>query len=171
MSMSLRSNQVKEETGRVWSERWAMKPSVGGLVTLKTKSCWGVSSSSASTVAVDSGVRMNWSTSRMSMDMKDAFGGWLGTAPSICTGIHACSDWRRQRTGGMMEVTVAMVSKQPSYPVNAATTQVPQLQLDGHVVSVWRGRVCVLVAQAHYQELITGDLGEPDKLQTLQAVF
>lgn len=105
------------------------------------------------------------------MDMKDAFGGWLGTAPPICTGIHACSDWRRQRTGGMVEVAVPMVPEQPSYPVNTAAAQVPQLQLDGHVVPVWRGRVRVLVAQAHHQELITGDLGEPDQLQTLQAVF
>lgn len=94
MSMSFKSSQVKEETGRVWSERWVMKPWVGGLVMLKTKSCWGVSSSSASTVAVESGVRINWSTSRMNMDMKDGFGGWLGMALTICTGIHTCSDWR-----------------------------------------------------------------------------
>lgn len=70
-----------------------MKPSSGGLVMLKTKSCLGVSSSSASRVAVESGVRMNWSTSRINMDIKDSLGGWLGIAPNIRTGIHACSDY------------------------------------------------------------------------------
>lgn len=92
MSMSLRSSQVKEKTGRVWSDRWVMKPSAGGLVMLKTKSCLRVSSSSASSVAVESGVRMNWSTSRINIDMKDGLGGWLGIAPAIRTGIQACSD-------------------------------------------------------------------------------
>lgn len=93
MSMSLRSSHVKEETGRVWSDRWVMKPSTGGLVMLKTKRCLGVSSSSTSSVAVDSGVRMNWSTSRINMDMNDGLGGWLGIAPTIRTGIQACSDY------------------------------------------------------------------------------
>lgn len=93
MSMSLRSSHVKEEIGRVWSDRWVMKPSTGGLVILKIKSCLGVSSSSASSVAVDSGVRMNWSTSKINMDMNDGFGGWLGIAPSIRIGIQACSDY------------------------------------------------------------------------------
>lgn len=93
MSMSLRSNHVKEVIGRVWSDRWVMNPSAGGLVMLKTRRCLGVSSSSASSVAVDMGVRMNWSTSRMNMDMKDGFGGWLGMAPTIRTGIQACSDY------------------------------------------------------------------------------
>lgn len=91
MSMSLRSSHVKEEMGRVCSERWVMKPSEGAVVMLKTKSCLGVSSSSASRVPVESGVRMNWSTSRMNMDMKDALGGWLGMAPTIRTGIQDCS--------------------------------------------------------------------------------
>ena len=59
-----------------------MKPSIGGLVMLKTKSCFGVSSSSVSSVAVESGVKMNWSTSRINMDMKEGLGGWLGIAPT-----------------------------------------------------------------------------------------
>lgn len=60
-----------------------MKPFIGGLVMLKTKSCLGVSSSSVSSIAVESGVRMNWSTSRINMDIKDGLGGWLGKAPTI----------------------------------------------------------------------------------------
>lgn len=63
---------------------------------LKTRSCLRVSSSSASTVAVESGVRMNWSTSRINMDEKDGFGGWLGNAPAIRTGIQACSDYNKK---------------------------------------------------------------------------
>lgn len=42
---------------------------------LKTSLRLGVSSSSASSVAVESGVRMNWSTSKMNIDMKAGLGG------------------------------------------------------------------------------------------------
>ena len=108
MSMSLRSSHVKEEIGRVWSERWVMKPSAGGLVMLKTKSCLTVSSSSASSVAVESGVRMNWSTSRMNMDMKDGLGSWLGIAPMIRTGIQACSDYAKKTQWPGLEIKVPM---------------------------------------------------------------
>jgi len=59
---------------------------------LNTSLCLGVSSSSASRVAVERGVRMNWSTSKMNMDIKAGLGGWLGIASLMVTGIQACSD-------------------------------------------------------------------------------
>lgn len=59
MSMSLRSFHVKEPTGFVWSDRWVMKPRGGGLVMLNTSRDFGVSLSSASTVVVVMGVKIN----------------------------------------------------------------------------------------------------------------
>lgn len=59
MSMSLRSVQVNDEIGLVWSDKCVMKPSLGGLVILNTSLFLGVSASTASRVAVEIGVRMN----------------------------------------------------------------------------------------------------------------
>lgn len=66
---------------------------------MKTSFSCGVSWSLASSVAVVSGVRMNWSTSRMKEAMKVACGGWFCMAPWIKTGSHTACDCGRRRTG------------------------------------------------------------------------
>lgn len=58
---------------------------------LKTSKDLGVSLSSASIVAVVTGLKINWSTSKTNVAMKAALGIWLGMAPLIRTGSQAYS--------------------------------------------------------------------------------
>lgn len=51
-----------------------MKPCRGGLVMLNTSRDFGVSLSSASTVVVVMGVKINWSTSKMNFVIGTALG-------------------------------------------------------------------------------------------------
>lgn len=86
----------------------------GGAVTLNTSLSCGVSWSLASKAAVVSGVRMNWSTSRMKEAMKAAWGGWFCIAPWIRTGNHTDSVWECKKNSKVKvkdEVVTATTSQ------------------------------------------------------------